>query len=203
MAVREKITPPEAFRRVGRGASMRYHATPCGGSCQPQGALNSAAPTSGSWRGATGTRPTLDGTSPFPRRRTFSHAYPRGHSMSATFVARLAFRCSSSGSSKPASSSRASRASRSASMASPTLSPVQAHSAVLAGVGRDGGRVVSLAKGLPGRIEGVGAIPVAPLVGGEGDHGREMAAASGNALRATLGRMLRGGTETSTALYIK
>ena len=60
--------------------------------------------------------------------------------------------------------------------------------------GRDGGRVVSSAKGLPGRIEGVGAIPVAPLVGGEGDHGREMAAASGNALRATLGRMLRGGT---------
>lgn len=63
------------------------------------------------------------------------------------------------------------------------------------GGGRDGGRVVSSAKGLPGRIEGVGAIPVAPLVGGEGDHGREMAAASGNALRAILARMLRGGTE--------
>jgi len=46
MAVRKKITPPEAFRRVGRGASMRYHARPCGGSCQPPGALNSAAPTS-------------------------------------------------------------------------------------------------------------------------------------------------------------
>ncbi len=39
--------------------------------------------------------------------------------MSATFVARLAFRCSSSGSSKPASRNRASRSSRSPSMASP------------------------------------------------------------------------------------
>ena len=47
------------------------------------------------------------------------HAYPRGHSMSATFVARFPFRCSASGSSNPASRSRASRSSRCASIASP------------------------------------------------------------------------------------
>ena len=47
------------------------------------------------------------------------HRYSRGHSMSATLVARLAFRCSASGSSKPAARRRASRSSRRESMTSP------------------------------------------------------------------------------------
>lgn len=61
--------------------------------------------------------PIQDGSLPPPQIRysipvEFTpHRYSRGHSMSATFVARLAFRCSSSGSSKPAARSRASRSS--------------------------------------------------------------------------------------------
>ena len=57
--------------------------------------------------------------------------------------------------------------------------------------GRDGGRVVSSAEGLPGELEGVGAIPLGPGVGGEGGHGRGIAAVGDNALQSTLGRMLR------------
>ena len=52
--------------------------------------------------------------------------------------------------------------------------------------------VGSSPEGLPGEFEGVGAIPLAPVVGGEGGHGQGMAAASGSALRMTLGRMLPG-----------
>ena len=52
--------------------------------------------------------------------------------------------------------------------------------------------VGSSPEGLPGEFEGVGAIPLAPVVGGEGVHGQGMAAASGSALRMTLGRMLPG-----------
>ena len=59
------------------------------------------------------------------------------------------------------------------------------------GGGQAGDRVVSSAEGLPGVLKGVGAIPVAPVVGGEGGHGPGMAAASDDVLRATLGRMLR------------
>ena len=58
------------------------------------------------------------------------------------------------------------------------------------GEGQAGGRVVSSPDGLPGELKGVGAIPVAPVVGGEGGHGPGMAGASDGALRATLGRML-------------
>ena len=60
------------------------------------------------------------------------------------------------------------------------------------GVQRGGG-VVSLAEGLPEKLKGVGAIPVAPVVGGEANNGRGMAPASGEALRATMGRMLGTG----------
>ena len=60
------------------------------------------------------------------------------------------------------------------------------------GEGRSGRRAASSPDGLPGEFDGVGAIPVAPVVGGEGGDGRGMAAASGSALRAALGRMLPG-----------
>ena len=60
--------------------------------------------------------------------------------------------------------------------------------------GQRGGLVVSSAEGLPEELKGVGAIPVAPTVRGEGDNGRGTATASGKALRATLGRMLGTGS---------
>ena len=58
------------------------------------------------------------------------------------------------------------------------------------GGGVAGGRVVSSAEELLGEVEGVGAVPVGPGVGGEGGDGRRIAAASDGALRVTLGRML-------------
>ena len=64
-------------------------------------------------------------------------------------------------------------------------------------------RMVSSAAALPEGVEGVGAIPLAPVVGGEGVHGGGTAAASGSSLRVTLGRMLRGEAGMSTAPYIK
>ena len=45
-------------------------------------------------------------------------------------------------------------------------------------------------RGCPGEFEGVGAIPVGPVVGGEGGDGRGTAVTTDSALRATLGRML-------------
>ena len=60
------------------------------------------------------------------------------------------------------------------------------------GGGPSGRRAASSPEGLPGEFEGVGAIPVGPVVGGEGGDGRGMVAASDGALRATLGRMLPG-----------
>ena len=54
-----------------------------------------------------------------------------------------------------------------------------------------GGGAVSSAEELPEGLEGVGAIPVAPVVGGEGGHGQAMVTPSDGALRTTLGRMLR------------
>ena len=60
------------------------------------------------------------------------------------------------------------------------------------GGGQAGHPAVSSPEGLPGELEGVGAIPVAPVVGGEGGHGPGTAGASDGALRATLGRMLPG-----------
>ena len=60
------------------------------------------------------------------------------------------------------------------------------------GGGLSGRRAASSPEGLPGEFEGVGAIPVGPVVGGEGGDGRGMAGASDGALRATLGRMLPG-----------
>ena len=58
-------------------------------------------------------------------------------------------------------------------------------------------------EGLPEEFDGVGAIPVAPGVGGEGGHGAGMAGANDDALRATLGRMLWNGAEMSTIPDIK
>ncbi len=64
----------------------------------------------------------------------------------------------------------------------------------VAGSGEPAGDgVVSSAEGLPGEVKGVGAIPVAPVVGGEGCDGPRMAAESGGVLRATLGRMFPSG----------
>ena len=60
------------------------------------------------------------------------------------------------------------------------------------GGGLSGRRVGSSPGGLPEELEGVGAIPVAPVVGGEGGDGRGMATACDGVLRATLGRMLPG-----------
>ena len=71
------------------------------------------------------------------------------------------------------------------------------------GGGLAGDRAASSPEGLPGELEGVGAIPVAPGVGGEGSHGPGMAGANDGALRATLGRMLWNGAEMSTVPYIK
>ena len=58
------------------------------------------------------------------------------------------------------------------------------------GGGLSGGRVVSSADVLPGEVEGVGAIPVASVVVGEGGEERGMAGACNGVLRAILGRML-------------
>ena len=56
--------------------------------------------------------------------------------------------------------------------------------------GRLGHRAIFSPDGLPGALEGVGAIPVAPVVGGEGGDGPGMATTGDSVLRATLGRML-------------
>ena len=53
-------------------------------------------------------------------------------------------------------------------------------------------QAASSPEGLPEKLKGVGAIPVAPVVGGEGGEGLGMAAANDGALRATLVRMLPG-----------
>ena len=58
------------------------------------------------------------------------------------------------------------------------------------GGGQAGDHVVSSPEGLPGEIQGVGAIPVEPGGRGEGGDGRGKAAASDGFLRATLVRML-------------
>ena len=61
------------------------------------------------------------------------------------------------------------------------------------GGGQSGCRGVdSSPEGLPEDFDGVGAIPVAPGVGGEGGHGPGMAGASDGALGVILGRMLPG-----------
>ena len=70
------------------------------------------------------------------------------------------------------------------------------------GGGLAGGRVACSPEGLAGEVEGVGAIPVGPGVGGEGDHGCRMEAGRGTELRATLGRMLGGRARMSTGPYI-
>jgi len=61
--------------------------------------------------------------------------------------------------------------------------------------GQRGGPVVSSVEGLPEQLKGVGAIPLAPVVGGGEGHGPGTAAAVGSVLRATLGRMLTTGVE--------
>ena len=67
------------------------------------------------------------------------------------------------------------------------------------GEGGDGGREASSAEGLPGELDGVGAIPVRPVVGREWGQGRGIVGANDGALRSTLGRMLGG--ETGTVTY--
>ena len=61
------------------------------------------------------------------------------------------------------------------------------------GRGRAVGREVASAEELPGEVEGVGAIPVGPVVGGKGGDAGGSAAAGDGALRATLRRMLPAG----------
>ena len=56
--------------------------------------------------------------------------------------------------------------------------------------GRARRRGVSSADGLSGELEGVGAIPVGPVVGAEGGDGRSMATARDGVLRTILGRLL-------------
>ncbi len=58
------------------------------------------------------------------------------------------------------------------------------------GGGQSARQPVSSPEGLPEVLKGVGAIPVAPVVGKEGGRGHGMAATSDSALRAILGRML-------------
>ena len=58
------------------------------------------------------------------------------------------------------------------------------------GGGLAAGRVACSPEGLPGEVEGVGAVPVGPGVGGEGGGGAGIAAANDGVLRATLGWML-------------
>ena len=55
------------------------------------------------------------------------------------------------------------------------------------GGGLAGGRAACSPEGLPGEVEGVGAVPVGPTVGGEGGDGRGMAAANDGALRGDTG----------------
>ena len=63
------------------------------------------------------------------------------------------------------------------------------------GGGRAGGREVASAEELPGEVEGVGAIPVGPVVGGKGGDAGGLTSAGDGALRATLRRMLAAGAE--------
>lgn len=60
------------------------------------------------------------------------------------------------------------------------------------GGGRAGGREVVSAEELPGEVEGVGAIPVGPVVGGEGGDGRGVVATIDRSLHSTLRRILPG-----------
>ncbi|MDE2980818.1 MAG: DUF2357 domain-containing protein [Gemmatimonadota bacterium] len=57
--------------------------------------------------------------------------------------------------------------------------------------GQRGGLVVSSAEGLPEELKGVGAIPLAPVIEGEGGNGRGMGTTSSSALQTMLGGMLR------------
>ena len=68
--------------------------------------------------------------------------------------------------------------------------------------GQSGNQVVSAPEGLPDELQGVGAIPLAPVVGDKTDGGQREAATSVGSLRETLRRMLGGGSGMSTTLYI-
>ena len=67
---------------------------------------------------------------------------------------------------------------------------------------QSGHQAVSTPEGLPEELQGVGAIPLAPVVGDTTGGGRRGAAASDGLLRETLRRMLGGGGEMSTTPYI-
>ena len=70
------------------------------------------------------------------------------------------------------------------------------------GGGLSGSQAVSSPEGLPETVEGVGAIPLAPVVRNKTSGGEREAATSVGSLRETLRRMLGGGSGMSTTLYI-
>ena len=63
-------------------------------------------------------------------------------------------------------------------------------------------QVVSSPEGLSEELQGVGAIPLAPVVGDRAGGGARGAATTDGSLRETLRRMLRGGGRMSTTPYI-
>ena len=67
---------------------------------------------------------------------------------------------------------------------------------------KSGHQAVSSPEGLPETVQGVGAIPLAPVVGDKTGGGQREAATSVGSLRETLRRMLGGGSGMSTTLYI-
>ena len=70
------------------------------------------------------------------------------------------------------------------------------------GGGQSGNQAVSSPERLPAELQGVGAIPVAPVVGDTTGGGRRGASTSIGVLRETLRRMLGAGGGMSTPPYI-
>ena len=69
--------------------------------------------------------------------------------------------------------------------------------------GQSGSQAVSSLEGLPDELEGVGAIPLGPVVGDKpSGGGRREAVTSDDLLRETLRRMFGGGSGMSTTPYI-
>ena len=72
----------------------------------------------------------------------------------------------------------------------------------IGGGGQSGNQAVSSPEGLPEELEGVGAIPHGPVVGGTMGGGQREAATSDGLLRETLRRILGGEGGLSTIPYI-
>ena len=70
------------------------------------------------------------------------------------------------------------------------------------GGGQSGNQAVSSPEGLPEDLQGVGAIPLAPVVGDTTGDGRREAATCDGLLRETLRRMLGCGGGMATTPYI-